>query len=73
VVLICNPSLSSGDRNLDAFINTSCFAPAPKGSIGLDSGYDRLGGPGLENQERVLQRKRRAFSFDWRRTMKFSF
>jgi hypothetical protein len=54
VVLTCNPNESRGDRNLDAFINTSCFAPAQKGSIGLDSGYDRLRGPGLENWDMSL-------------------
>ena len=32
VVLTCNPNLSKGDRNLDTFINTKCFAPAAKGS-----------------------------------------
>ena len=54
VILTCNPNESRGDRNLDAFINTSCFAPASKGSIGLDSGYDRLRGPGLENWDMSL-------------------
>ena len=49
VVFTCNPNKSAGDRTLDAFINTSCFAPAQKGSVGLDSGYDRLRGPGLQN------------------------
>ena len=46
-------SLAS-DRNIDTFINTSCFAPAQKGSIGLDSGYDRLRGPGLQNWDMSL-------------------
>ena len=54
VVITCNPNESRGDRNIDAFINTSCFAPAKKGSIGLDSGYDRLRGPGLENWDMSL-------------------
>jgi hypothetical protein len=54
VVFTCNPNESRGDRNLDAFINTSCFAPAQKGSAGLDSGYDRLRGPGLENWDMSL-------------------
>jgi hypothetical protein len=54
VVFTCNPNESRGTRNLNAFINTSCFAPAPKGSIGLDSGYDRLRGPGLENFDMSL-------------------
>ena len=54
VILTCNPNESRGDRNIDAFINTSCFAPAQKGSIGLDSSYDRLRGPGLENWDMSL-------------------
>ena len=49
VVFTCNPNKSAGDRTMDAFINTSCFAPAQKGSVGLDSGYNRLRGPGLQN------------------------
>ena len=32
----------------------SCFAPAPKGSIGLDSGYDRLRGPGINEWDMNL-------------------
>ena len=54
VILTCNPNESRGDRNADAFINTSCFAPASKGSVGLDSSYDRLRGPGLENWDMSL-------------------
>lgn len=54
VVFTCNPNLSGGDRNIDEFLNTSCFAPAPKGSIGLDSGYDRLRGPGLQQWDMSL-------------------
>jgi hypothetical protein len=52
VVFTCNPMGSGGNYN--AFINTACFAPAPKGSVGLDSGYDRLRGPGLENFDMSL-------------------
>jgi hypothetical protein len=54
VVFTCNPNQSMGDRNIDAFLNTACFAPAAKGSIGLDSGYDRLRGPGLSNWDMSL-------------------
>jgi hypothetical protein len=54
VVFTCNPNLSHGDKNLNAFVNTSCFAPAQKGSIGLDSGYDRLRGPGLQQWDMSL-------------------
>jgi len=51
VVLTCNPNVAG---SIDAFINTSCFAPAAKGSVGLDSGYDRLRGPGLQNWDMSL-------------------
>jgi hypothetical protein len=54
VVFTCNPNESGGQRNIDAFINTSCFAPAQKGSIGIDSGYYRLRGPGLDNWDMSL-------------------
>ena len=54
VVLTCNPNLSPGDRTIDAWINTSCFAPAPKGSVGLDSGYNRLRGPGINQWDMNL-------------------
>jgi hypothetical protein len=52
VLLTCNPN-SSG-ASITAFLNPSCFAPAPKGSTGLDSGYDRLRGPGLQNWDMSL-------------------
>jgi hypothetical protein len=54
VMLTCNPNRSMADQNINAFINTSCFAPAPKGSVGLDSGYNRLRGPGLQNWDMSL-------------------
>ncbi len=54
VVFTCNPNQSRNDRNINAFINTSCFAPAAKGSVGLDSGYDAIRGPGLENWDMSL-------------------
>jgi hypothetical protein len=57
VVLTCNPNLTRDGRNLDAFINTSCFAPASKGSIGIDSGSNRLRGPGIENWDMSLFKK----------------
>ena len=57
VVLTCNPNLSRGDRNLDKFVNTSCFAPAQKGSIGLDSGNNRLRGPGINSWDMSLFKK----------------
>jgi len=51
VVLKCNPNVNG---SLDAFFNTSCFAPAAKGSTALDSGYNRLRGPGLMNWDMSL-------------------
>jgi hypothetical protein len=54
VVLTCNPNLSPGDRTIDRWIKTSCFAPAPKGSVGLNSGYDRLRGPGINQWDMNL-------------------
>jgi hypothetical protein len=54
VVFTCNPNLSHSDKSINAFVNTSCFAPAQKGSIGLDSGYDRLRGPGLQQWDMSL-------------------
>jgi hypothetical protein len=54
VVMTCNPNMSRSDRSIDAFINTSCFAPAPKGSVGMDSGYDRITGPGINQWDMSL-------------------
>jgi hypothetical protein len=53
VVLTCNPNLS-GSGSLYAFVNTSCFAPASVGSVGADSGINRLRGPGLQNWDMSL-------------------
>src|SRR5262249_23754056 len=47
VVFTCNPNLSHGDKTIDRFFDTSCFAPAQKGSNGMDSGYNQLRGSGL--------------------------
>src|SRR5207244_2432706 len=49
VVLTCNPNISRGDRTLYAYFDTSCFAPAVKGSTGMDSAIRPLRGPGLSN------------------------
>ncbi|HLH42771.1 MAG TPA: carboxypeptidase regulatory-like domain-containing protein [Bryobacteraceae bacterium] len=54
LVLTCNPNESMGDRNLNEFINTSCFAPPRKGSIGMDSGYNTIRGPGLQQWDMSL-------------------
>jgi hypothetical protein len=47
VVLTCDPNLSRGDRDILRFIDTSCVAPAPIGSHGMDSGVNTVRGPGL--------------------------
>jgi hypothetical protein len=54
VVLTCNPNKSRGDREIGAFIDTSCFAPGLKGSIGNDSGINTIRGPGLSNWDMSL-------------------
>jgi hypothetical protein len=48
-VFTCNPNKSRGDRTILAFIDTSCLAMAPRGSIGNDSGINSVRGPGLNN------------------------
>jgi|RhiMetdeSRZDD1v2_1073273.scaffolds.fasta_scaffold49125_3 carboxypeptidase family protein/TonB-dependent receptor-like protein len=57
VVLTCDPNKSRGDRTIGAYINTNCFAPAPKGSIGNDSGINTVRGPGLNNWDMSLFKK----------------
>ena len=57
VVLTCNPDNSRGDRTISAYIDTSCVAPAPKGSIGNDSGINMVRGPGLNNWDMSLFKK----------------
>ena len=56
VVLTCNPN-GSGSGGLYSFVNASCFAPASKGSVGIDSGNDRLRGPGLNQWDMSLFKK----------------
>jgi hypothetical protein len=57
VVMTCNPNLSMGNRNLNEYINTSCFAPAPVGSVGNDSGINRLRGPGTDQWDMSLYKR----------------
>jgi hypothetical protein len=56
VVFTCNPN-GSGSGGLYSFVNSSCFAPAPKGSVGIDSGFDRIRGPGLNQWDMSLFKK----------------
>jgi Carboxypeptidase regulatory-like domain/TonB-dependent Receptor Plug Domain len=57
VVLTCDPNKSRGDRTILAYIDTSCFAPAAKGSIGNDSGINTIRGPGLNNWDMSMFKK----------------
>ena len=57
VVLTCDPNKLEGDRTIGAYIDTSCVAPAPKGSIGNDSGINTVRGPGLNNWDMSLFKK----------------
>lgn len=54
VVLTCNPNFSMGSRNLNEWINTSCFAPAKVGSVADDSGNNRLRLPGTNDWDMSL-------------------
>jgi hypothetical protein len=54
VVLTCNPMSESSSLS---FFNPACFAPAAKGSVGADSGINRLRGPGLQNWDMSLYKK----------------
>jgi hypothetical protein len=54
VIFTCNPNLSHGDKTIDQFFNTSCFAPAQKGSNGMDSGLDQMRGPGLQQWDMTV-------------------
>ena len=55
--ITCNPNLSPGDRTLGAFIDTSCFAPAGKGSMGMESAVRPFRGPGVNNWDLSLFKK----------------
>jgi hypothetical protein len=57
VVLTCDPNKQRSDRTIGAFIDTSCVGPAPKGSIGNDSGINTVRGPGLNNWDMSLFKK----------------
>jgi hypothetical protein len=57
IVLTCNPNLPRGERDIPRFIDTSCVAPAPKGSISADSGLNTVRGPGLQNWDVSLFKK----------------
>ena len=51
----CNPYSSGGSSQ--SFFRSACFAPAPKGSAGMDSGWNRLRGPGYNNWDMSIFKK----------------
>ena len=57
-VFTCNPF--NGGGSSQAFFNAACFAPASKGSVGMDSGWNRLRGPGYNNWDISVFKK-----FQW--------
>src|SRR5262249_25668389 len=57
IVITCNPNLPRNERTLSAFIDTSCFAPAQKGSLGMDSGINTVRGPGLNQWDMSIFKK----------------
>lgn len=74
-VMTCNPNLSRSDRNINEFINTSCFSPASKGSLGMDSGYDNITSPGINQWDMSLYknvsiREKARIQLRWKRSMR---
>jgi hypothetical protein len=57
VVLTCTPNFSMGSRNLNEWIDTSCFAPASVGSVADDSGINRLRGRGGNQWDMSLYKR----------------
>jgi hypothetical protein len=57
-VFTCDPY--SGGGSSQAFFNSGCFASAPKGSVGMDSGWNRLRGPSYNNWDISLFKR-----FNW--------
>jgi hypothetical protein len=57
VVLTCNPNLPMGSRNLNAFVDTSCFAPASVGSVADNSGINPLREPGANQWDMSLYKR----------------
>jgi len=54
-VFTCNPMANAGTTM--GFVNANCFGAAPKGSQGIDSGFDRLRGPGYNNWDVSIFKK----------------
>ena len=52
---ICNGNYSPGNRSINGWFNTSCFAVPPNGRFG-NSGVNILEGPGLDNQSMSLNK-----------------
>ena len=70
-VLSCNP-ITSGPHTVQDYINTTCLAPASKGSIGADSGSGALRGLGYRNWDAAMM-KRFYLGKDQKRSLAFRF
>jgi hypothetical protein len=66
VVMTGNPNLPRSERSIDAWIDTSVFQPASKGSQGMDSGRGVLTGPGTNNWDISIFRRIRLGSSEER-------
>jgi hypothetical protein len=55
--ITCNPNKSPGDRTLTAFINASCFQPAIRPSLGMESSVRPFRGPGVNNWDLSIFKK----------------
>jgi len=55
---ICNGNYPAGDRSINGWFNTSCFAVPPNGRFG-NSALNSLEGPGLNNQSMSLTKTSR--------------
>jgi hypothetical protein len=56
VVYSCNPK-ALDDASLTKYVDDSCIHPAPKGSIGIDSGTNSVYGPGTNNWDLSVFKK----------------
>ena len=57
VVLTGDPKLDKGAQTWDRFIDTSVFAPAVKGSVGMESAQRIAVGPGINNWDITLAKE----------------
>ena len=53
IAFTCEPN-NPGGRTISNWVNSSCLAPAAKGSMGMDSGNNYVRGPGMNNWDMSL-------------------